>query len=88
MSDKLVKAKNILKKYNQEHLIMFYNELSVDKKFALLNQILETDFELIMRLYKNSQIDETFDLSTLSPLPHIEKDKLPKETAELYTKML
>ena len=28
MEDKLNKAKEILKKYNQEHLLQFYDELS------------------------------------------------------------
>ena len=32
MNDKLKKAKEILKKYNQEHLLFFYDELPKEEK--------------------------------------------------------
>ena len=36
--------KDKLKKYNQEHLLKFENELSNNEKDALYNQIEEIDF--------------------------------------------
>ena len=54
MENKLKLAKDILKKYNQEHLLYFYDELTQDEKEKLLNQILTIDFEKILTLYKNS----------------------------------
>lgn len=45
--------KNILKKYNQEHLLDFYSELNEDEKENLLLQIENIDFELMDRLCKN-----------------------------------
>lgn len=44
MEDKLEIAKEILKKYNQEHLLHFYDELSKDEKNRLLDQILTINF--------------------------------------------
>ena len=54
MEDKLNKAKEILKKYNQEHLLQFYDELSEEQKNILINQILNMNFEQILNLYNNS----------------------------------
>ena len=80
-----VKAK--LKKYNQEHLLYFYDELSEEEKNILINQILNIDFEKIINLYVNSKkIEDTSDVK-ISPLPHIEKDKLTDKELNYYTQI-
>ena len=84
MIDKLSKVKDILLKYNQEHLLYFYNELSDDQKETLLNQLLNIDFEEILNLYKNSMKKDKLDLSTLSPLPHYEKELFSEEELSDY----
>lgn len=76
MDDKIKIAKEILKKYNQEHLLYFYDELSEEEKNILINQILNIDFEKIINLYLNSKKNEILSDIEISPLPHIEKDKL------------
>jgi UDP-N-acetylglucosamine/UDP-N-acetylgalactosamine diphosphorylase len=45
--------KSKLKKYNQEHLLNFYNELSNEEKGHLINQINSIDFDLLINLFKN-----------------------------------
>ena len=40
MDNQYLKAKEILKKYNQEHLLAFYDKLTQEKKEKLINQIL------------------------------------------------
>ena len=40
----------ILKEFNQEHLLNFYNELSEEGKSNLLNQISNIDFNLMKNL--------------------------------------
>lgn len=87
MDDKLKKAKEILKKYHQEHLLSFYNEISETEKNTLLNQILNIDFEKIITLYNNSKINEDISNIEISPLPHIEKNKLSKKDMEYYIKI-
>ncbi len=42
-----------LKKYNQEHLLMFYNELSDFEKHKLLNQLNSINYEKVNSLYNN-----------------------------------
>ena len=50
MDYNLNKVKEILSKYNQNHLLRFYDELTDDKKLKLLNQILNIDFKNILNL--------------------------------------
>ena len=76
MKDKLSLTKHILKKYNQEHLLTFYDDLSVDQQNMLINQILSINFEQILTLYKNSFLDDP--KTKISPLNHIEKNLLNK----------
>ena len=40
MNDDFLKAKDILKKYNQEHILNGYDNLDENKKQVLLNQVL------------------------------------------------
>ena len=78
--DFLKKAQEILKEYNQEHLLYFYNELEEKDQKRLLNQIFSIDFKKILELYKNSYISKNFavDMNTISPINHVEKDMLTK----------
>ena len=87
MDDKLRTAKEILKKYNQEHLLYFYDELSEEEKNTLINQILNIDFEKIINLYLNSKKVEDLSKVEISPLPHIEKDKLSEKEINYYTQI-
>ena len=54
MEAKLNKVKFILHKYNQEHLLNFYKELTNVQKDKLLDQILNINFDLILHLYEQS----------------------------------
>lgn len=87
MDDKLKKAKEILEKYNQEHLLYFYDELSIEEKNILVNQILNIDFEKITNLYINSKEDEDLSNIEITPLSHIEKDKLTESEINYYTQI-
>lgn len=87
MDDKLKKAKEILKKYNQEHLLHFYDELSEEEKNKLITQILTIDFEKIIAIYQNS-FNSSYDSNVkISPIPHIEKDKLSSGEIDYYSKI-
>lgn len=87
MEDKLKKAKKILKKYNQEHLLHFYDELSEEEKNKLINQILSINFKKILTIYKNS-FNSNYDQNIkVSPIPHIEKDKLSYNEINYYSKI-
>ena len=85
MKDKLSLTKHILKKYNQEHLLTFYDDLSVDQQNMLINQILSINFEQVLTLYKNSFLDDP--KTKISPLNHIEKNLLNKNKIISYQKI-
>lgn len=87
MDSKLKNAKEILKKHNQEHLLYFYDELSENEQNALVDQILKIDFEKILNLYTNSKKSTDLSNIEISPLPHIEKDKLTEKELTYYTQI-
>ena len=84
MIDQLVKVKEILKKYNQEHLLYFYDELSYSQKENLLTQILDTDFEKILTLYKNSFKPINLNMDDVSPISHVEINKFNSDQINHY----
>ena len=84
-------VKNKLKKYNQEHLLEFYEELSDSQKEMLINQLLRIDFEQILELYENSKksVEESRKNKkvlnkVISPLSHINKQNLDENTLNYY----
>lgn len=85
MDSKLQIAVEILKKYNQEHLLDFYDELDEDKKNHLVNQILSIDFEQIQQLYKNSKKNTVINKNLITPIPYITKSLISKEQYEFYS---
>ena len=84
MDESYLKAKDILKKYNQEHLLLKYDELSKSKQKELLNQILSIDFELMDNLYKNAKKKVDFEKSHIEPIEYIDKSKLTTEDRKRY----
>ena len=80
MDDKLKRAKELLKKYDQEHLLHFYNELTDIQRSNLLKQILSIDFEEILYLYERSKKDILDTTEDAEPIKYIIKEDLtPKQ---------
>jgi len=73
----LLQVKKILKKYEQEHLLCLYDELTEKERNILINQILSLDFDEILTLYQNSTKNDN-KRQKVTPLEHIEKDKLTR----------
>lgn len=84
MDTNLTKAKKILSKYNQNHLIAFWDELSDSRKKSLVNQILNTDFQKIHDLYINSKQDESTSNDIITPLPYFVKNNFTDEEIKYY----
>lgn len=84
MVQNLEKAKDILKKYHQEHLLAFYDELNNKEKAYLLNQICSINFEQILNLYEASKIDEVLPSNLIEPLPYNIKREIPKDKFAFY----
>lgn len=84
MEDKLNNVKNILQKYNQEHLIDFYKELNNDEQESLLNQILSIDFDLMQKLYETTKQNNEVDENKIEPIEYSIKDKLNEQEFAKY----
>lgn len=87
MIEDLKRAKEILKKYNQEHLLNFYDELNDNEKSLLLKQICNINFDKILGLYEASKIDEVIPTKLIEPLPYINKAAISCEDFNNYTKI-
>ena len=77
----------ILKKYNQEHILRFYNDLKTFEKNNLIEQIKSIDFEKMNLLYKNSMIDKSISLKQITPIKYIDKEQLIISEKENYTRI-
>lgn len=77
----------MLKKYNQEHILKFYNTLDEEQKIKFINQIHNTDFEKMNLLYKNSMIHKNIDLNEISAIKYVDKEKLSNIEKEKYSKI-
>lgn len=84
MNDLLLKVNKKLDKYGQEHLLWFYDSLSEDEKKCLLNQILSIDFDFMCELYKNSMKNDANVLAEVTPLSHVEKERLSQKEISSY----
>ncbi len=78
--NKIDKAREILKKYNQNHI------KNIDEKLA--DQILKIDFEQLQELYEqaNSKTLES-DIDNIEPVKAINPNKISKEEIENYIKI-
>ena len=85
MIENLQIAKEILKKYHQEHLLYFYDELNTEEKETLVNQICNIDFEKIFNLYEASKSDELIPIKKLEPLKYTEKYKLSEDESTYFS---
>lgn len=77
---------DLLKKYNQEHLLKFYNELSDDEKKSLIDDISSIDFEKMEEIYNNREKNITAN-KEVSFAPYIDKSKLSIEDKERYEQL-
>lgn len=83
---KLENAKEVLKNYGQEHVLLSYERLSDSDKEKLLDQVLSIDFEQLKRLYEKTKNNEVLQNDKIEPLAYKDSDKLSKEEKEEYIK--
>lgn len=78
------KAKEIVEKYGQTHLLKNYENLEEDKKEKLLEQILSINFEQVEQLYKNIKEKKYEETKKVEPIHYIDKEKLDDEERNKY----
>jgi len=76
MDENIEIIRRTLKKYSQEHLLNGYERLDEVKQKQLLNQIENTDFELINSLYHNTRKELEPHNDTIAPIEFLDKEKL------------
>ena len=76
MEQNIETIRKTLKKYSQEHLLNAYERLDDVKQKQLLDQIENTDFELINSLYNNTTKDLEMNDAQITPIEFLDKDKL------------
>ena len=77
--DKVQDTIDILKMYNQEHIIKLIEKLDEDKKQGLIEQISKIDFHQLKELYDNTKKEIEIKENKIEPLPYLDKKKLSEE---------
>ena len=78
------KIREKLIKYNQEQLLVNYENMNNEDKEKLLKEIDSIDFSLMSDLYKNAQKELDFKDEKIESIECTEKDRLSKEEKEKY----
>lgn len=84
MNNKYDRAKKILNKYNQKHVIQFLKFPGEIINNELIEQVLSIDFEELKELYNKTFESLYVDLEELQPIAGINPDKLSKEELGKY----
>ena len=79
---KLQEAESKLKKYNQEHILTYLNDLEDKEKQELINQIIELDFEKMNKLYLSTKNNREFNQGEITPINCIDKEKIESNEKE------
>ena len=85
--DKEQEAIELLKKYNQNHIVNLLNKLDEVKKQELLDQINRIDFGQIMELYDNTKKEIEIKENKIESIAYLDKAKLSKEQRENFDKL-
>ena len=84
MKSKLEEIKSKLKKYGQEHLLLFYDKMNDSQKEQLLDQIENIDFDLMKDLYESTKKPLDLGNVTVEPIEHTDKSKLTVSERAVY----
>ena len=82
--DKLQDVMDILKVYNQDHIIKLLETVNGEKKQALIEQISNIDFHQLKELYDNTKKEIVIKENRIEPLPYLDKKKLSGEQKEEF----
>ena len=80
-------VRQMLAKYNQEHILAFYDELTKDEQKALEEQIKTVNFDEINSLYEGTKTKPKLEKDIIEPMKYVDKYKLDEETRMYYEKL-
>ena len=85
--DKVQDTIDILKMYNQEHIIKLLEKLDENKKQALIEQISKIDFQQLQELYDNTKKEIEIKENKIEPLPYLDKKKISEKQKEEFQRL-
>ena len=90
--DKLQDVIELLKEYNQDHIIRWIEKLDDDRKRELIEQIRNIDFHQMHELYDNTKKEPEIKENKIEEIKYIDKEKLgfneKNELDELGSKVI
>ncbi len=78
---------DLLKSYNQNHIVNLLKKLDEDKKQELIEQIEKIDFHQIMELYDNTKKEIEIKENKIEAISYLDKAKLTKEQKDKFDKL-
>ena len=78
---------DLLKTYNQNHIVNLLKKLDEDKKQELIEQIEKIDFHQIMELYDNTKKEIEIKENKIEAISYLDKAKLSKEQKDEFDKL-
>ena len=81
------RAKDILKQYNQEHIIRLFDKINEEKQVELAKQVINIDFHKITELYENTKKEIEIKEKDIQPISYVDKEKLTPEEKDKYDKL-
>lgn len=78
------KAKEILRKYNQSHIIEWMDKQEDSIKQKIINQVLEIDLDELEKLYKKVQRGRVKKDYNITKIESVVKEKLSEEESKEY----
>ena len=82
--DKTQDVEELLKSYNQTHIIDLLNKLDEDKKQELIEQINKIDLHQIMELYENTKKHAEFKENKIEAITYYDKEKIDKNIKQQW----
>lgn len=82
--DKKQDTIELLKKYNQEHIIKFLEQLQGKEKEELIEQINQIDFHQIKELYDNTKKEIEIKENRIENIAYLDKAKLTQKQREEF----
>lgn len=85
--DKNDEIMQILKTYNQNHVIELLHKLDEEKKQELIEQISNIDFHQITELYENTKREIELKENKIEAIKYLDKEKLTKNEIEKFNEI-
>ena len=82
--DKNEEILQLLKEYNQEHIIELLNKLEGKQKEELLEQLKNIDFHQISELYENTKKEIELKENKIESISYLDKEKLTKNEKNTF----